>query len=183
MTNFYTMLLPLAGEIHRENVRWWRDLTTGFSILASRDRLSLLMLVVTEVSEYQDGLETGEFDQHLPEWKNSDIELGDVVIRLLDMIGAEDKLHGELMRETPISADRCDVRHLVAVLSFSAEMHRKGHTELYRAGLLTALRIVCGIAERDGVNLLGAIAAKRAFNMQRADHSNEHRRAAGGKKQ
>lgn len=177
----YLLLRPLSGEIHIDNAKWWQDLETGRSLLHSRNRLALLMLVVTEVSEYVDGRASGAPDQHLPEWLNWQIELADIAIRLLDMIGAEESL-GHINHDVlPVKED--GVIGLVSALSLAAESHRKGRYALYCKVLNTALSIVCRMAEKHELDLAEAVRAKRTYNATRIDHSHAARRAAGGKKE
>lgn len=179
---YYSALLPLAAQVHEDNAKWWTDLDTGLSLLRSRNRLALLMLVVTEVSEFVDGNYTGARDQHLPEWPNWQIELADIAIRLLDMIGAEDKLHGQPLSGA-LKTESVGVVPLIQTLSLAAEANRKERVAVYRKALNTALAMVCDMARDKECNLLAAVEAKRAFNRIRADHSLEARRVAGGKKQ
>lgn len=78
------------GRAHNDNVAagWWTDLTTGASLLASRNRPEMLMLAVTELAEALEG-DMGQADDKLPHLPMYDVELGDFVIRQMDQIGAE----------------------------------------------------------------------------------------------
>ena len=185
MTMLYADLRNLADEVHAENAKWWVDIATGESTLETRPRLSLLMLVVTEVTEYVDGLMSGKADEHLQQWQNSSIELGDIAIRLLDMIGAEDRVAGT--HHTAKIALACEgmltAMNLISVLALAAEAWRKERTAVYRSALNSALQVVCMIADSTGVDLAQAIGDKRRFNRQRADHKIEARLAVGGKKE
>lgn len=61
---------------------WWHDLNTGAPI--ERDRLQLLMLVVTEIAEAAEGERKGINDDKLPHRKMAEVELADTVIRIFD---------------------------------------------------------------------------------------------------
>lgn len=82
-------LVDLCWDIHNDNVAagWWTDLTTGASLLASRNRPEMLMLAVTELAELEGDM--GQADDKLPHLPMYDVELGDFVIRQMDQIGAE----------------------------------------------------------------------------------------------
>lgn len=179
----YETLLPLAEKIHRGNHKWWHDLGTGVCILETRNRMELLMLVVTEVSEYVDADATGGLDDHLPAYKGSHVELADIAIRLLDMIGAENKSAGDVctMRVTTLCNGAPTPLNLISVLSLAAESWRKGRVAIYRSLLNTALYVTCDIAARQ-CDLPKMIEVKRAYNAVRADHTIAARRAAGGKR-
>lgn len=98
MTALTTMSFnDIARDIHKRNVDagWWTDLTTGESMLATRDRARLMMLITSEVSEADHGAENDINDDKLPHLPMFDVELADVAIRLFDMIGAEIANYGD----------------------------------------------------------------------------------------
>lgn len=80
-------LRDLQAAVHQNNVDagWWSDLTTG--ALKERNRGELLMLVVTEVAEAMEGERKGLMDDKLPHRPMAEVELADVVIRILDYCG------------------------------------------------------------------------------------------------
>ncbi len=114
------MLNEMAVEIFTKNAHWWHDPVTGARL--NRNKGELLMLVVSEVVECMEGERRNLMDDHLPHRKMAEVELADIVIRVLDYAGAY------------------------------------------------------------GYDLDGAIAEKRAYNAQRADHKTEARLSASGKK-
>ncbi len=118
--HFAKELNDAAGRIHRDNAKFYRNLTTGAPI--DRNPGEMLALIHSEVSEMLEGVRKGLPDSHLPDRTAEEVEAADVLIRLLDY---------------------CCFRRL---------------------------------------DLGGATLAKLAYNATRADHTDEARRAAGGKK-
>jgi hypothetical protein len=115
-----TRINSAAGEIHRDNAKFYKDLTTGQPI--DRNPGEMLCLIHSEVSEMLEGVRKGLPDSHLPDRTAEEVEAADVLIRLLDY---------------------CCFRRL---------------------------------------DIGGAMLAKLEYNATRADHTDEARRAAGGKK-
>jgi NTP pyrophosphatase (non-canonical NTP hydrolase) len=68
--------------IERDNARWWRDLNTGEPI--DRNIGELLMLMVSELAEAMEGHRKNLMDDKLPHRKMFEVELADLVIRVLD---------------------------------------------------------------------------------------------------
>lgn len=64
---------------------WWSDLNTG--LLKERNKGELLMLIVTEVAEAMEGVRKGLPDDKLPHRSMEEVELADVIIRILDYAG------------------------------------------------------------------------------------------------
>ena len=77
----------LQEAVHKNNVQagWWSDLLTGER--KERNRGELLMLIVTEVAEAMEGERKGLMDDKLPHRPMAEVELADVVIRILDYCG------------------------------------------------------------------------------------------------
>lgn len=61
---------------------WWHDIHTGEPL--ERDRLNMLMLIVTEIAEAAEGERKALMDKHLPHRPNTEVELADAVIRIFD---------------------------------------------------------------------------------------------------
>ena len=75
----------LAARVHLANQKWWHDLETGQRI--ERNIGELLMLTVTELAEALEGHRKSLMDDKLPHRKMFEVEIGDAVIRLLDIAG------------------------------------------------------------------------------------------------
>jgi len=179
-------ILNLADEVHAENAKWWTDLATGESLLETRNRSELLMLCVTEVAEAEYGLHHNCADDKLPHLHMFSVELADITIRLLDMIGAENRLHGpwefDLGRIHKLihTYSGVGLMKVVSGLSAACESLRKGEVDIYRDHLATTVAVVENLG--NDAHHLNIINHKRAFNRQRADHKLENRRQVGGKK-
>lgn len=186
-------LVDLCWDIHNDNVAagWWTDLTTGASLLASRNRPEMLMLAVTELAEALEG-DMGQADDKLPHLPMYDVELGDFVIRQMDQIGAEMSLgasapvfgiagsYGIGFLRSASRPERLMV--LVRAVSDAMEHYRKGRSGDYISSMAEGVCMAFAIADIERIDLLDVIAQKRAFNATRADHRPENRRLADGKK-
>jgi NTP pyrophosphatase (non-canonical NTP hydrolase) len=77
----------LQKYIHQTNVDtgWWSDLETGQP--KKRNKLELLMLIVTEIAESAEGIRKDLMDDKLPHRKMEEVELADAIIRILDYAG------------------------------------------------------------------------------------------------
>ena len=75
-----------AVQCHEANASWWQDIHTGERI--DRNRMELLMLIVTEVAEMAEGVRKDHPDKHLPHRKALEVEAADLFIRLMDFCGA-----------------------------------------------------------------------------------------------
>lgn len=64
---------------------WWHDIETGEVL--ERNKLEMLMLIVSEVSEACEGVRKGINDDHLPQYRMEDVEIADAFIRCFDYIG------------------------------------------------------------------------------------------------
>ena len=64
---------------------WWSDLNTGLP--KEPNKGELLMLIVTEVAEAMEGVRKSLPDDKLPHRSMEEVELADVIIRILDYAG------------------------------------------------------------------------------------------------
>lgn len=189
-------LLRLCGEIHADNVAagWWSDLTTGQSILATRNRPEIMMLVVSELSEASEGWVKDVPDDKLEHLPMFDVELADAAIRLLDVIGAEMSLNTvtgigvnfNLVSSMSSIWNRNDttqgsLMNVVNYISRGMEYYRKGKRGPFVGEMTKALYATFYLAQHHRIDLFDIIEQKRAYNRQRVDHKPENRRAAGGK--
>lgn len=72
----------LGDEIHQQNGKWWRDLDTGAPI--QRNVGEVLCLIHSEVSEALEGHRKSLMDDELPHRPMLEVELADVLIRVID---------------------------------------------------------------------------------------------------
>lgn len=77
----------LSDICHSASVRggWWHDLTTGETL--ERNKLEMLCLVHSEVSEACEGVRKGINDDHLPQYRMEDVEMADTFVRCFDYVG------------------------------------------------------------------------------------------------
>lgn len=182
-------LANLCREIHASNLvaGWWTNLTTGESIVATRNRPEMLMLAVSELAEAAEGIDLRP-DDKLPHLCMFDVELGDFVIRQLDQIGAEVSLGVEMPDWRPFCSSPFRARSwndqlmlLVRIIAGAMEHYRKGRVTEYVQVMANGVMHAFAIAEANGINLSDVIAQKRAFNATRPDHKVENRVKDGGK--
>ncbi|WOF44283.1 hypothetical protein KNJ79_04970 [Sphingopyxis indica] len=172
-------------ELHKASADagWWPDQVTP-ELVATK-----LMLVVTELSEADEGFVSGGKDQHLPHLDSFAVELADARIRIFDLCGklgiaVGDIVEGFISEANEIGGNDHSYRIMDAVNAISKAMegHRKGRHEQLAEGLGEALFIVDVIAETYGYDIESVTDEKRDYNAQRADHKPDARAAAGGKK-
>jgi hypothetical protein len=193
-------LRVLTYDIHQSNVRagWWSNLATGESILHTRNRPEVMMLIISEYSEAWLGASDNAMDDHLTHRRMFDVELADAVIREMDLLGAEDAantLTDEFVQEILANIDEFDILsydainnhpvwllNTMGVISKAMEFYRKSKRQDYLQSIASAVIITFEMARRCHISLLEIIAEKRAYNDQRADHKRENRLIDGGKK-
>lgn len=173
----------LATEIHADNIRagWWKVDENGQTI--PRNVGELLCLVHSEVSEAVHGSNGWKMDDHLPHRKMAEVELADVVIRVCDMLGfyagsdlpksAWGKLYHRMWSDWMLD--------MHSRIDKAMEHFRKGRVLFACEELVFLLEMCEAAAEEYRFDLIGAIAEKRAYNAQRADHKPAARAAEGGK--
>jgi NTP pyrophosphatase (non-canonical NTP hydrolase) len=86
---------------------WWTDLETGEK--KERNKGELLCLIHSEVSEAMEGARKDLMDDKLPHRKMEEVELADVIIRILDYAGGFDlDVGGALLEKVAYNAQRAD---------------------------------------------------------------------------
>lgn len=78
------MLMELSQRIHKANIKWWQDTTTGLPI--KRNKGELIALQHSELSECLEGERKGLMDDKLPQYPMAVVEQVDAVIRELDYL-------------------------------------------------------------------------------------------------
>lgn len=182
-------LRSLAAEIHADNISagWWKqDEVTKRTL--HRNVGELLALIHSEISEADEGFERELMDDHLPHRRMVEVELADVAIRALDMLGFYSAHWGDEgeRRFVPLPLPEyavwdhwCRLMHRTTTQAL--EGFRKGDNARGATALVGLLGVVHFAAIMFRYDLTGAIAEKRAFNARRLDHKPEHRAQAGGK--
>ena len=180
-------------DIHQRNVEagWWTDLGSGESTLQSRNRAELMMLVISELSEAEQGMSENIKDDKLPHLPMFNVEIADVAIRLFDLIGSEMARFGDTVDvdfDWEIALAKLPIREkgwYVAIanrMSAAMEHLRKQRFPQYRAELYLAQAATFATAEEHGFDLLSVIQEKLDFNANREDHKLSSRLAPDGKK-
>ena len=80
------MLNELALRCHEANKKWWQDPATGYPI--TRNKGEMIALMHSELSEILEAERKDLSDTHLPHRRGAEVELSDLLIRLLDYSAA-----------------------------------------------------------------------------------------------
>lgn len=198
----YELLNERSKQTHINNAKWWTDLTTGESILETRNRPELMMLIVTELTEANQGHLDQAMDDKLPHRAQEEVEIADAAIRLHDVCAAEqinlteavwDEVNQYMIEyerkfivATASEPQLTDfLMAIVDLVSEAMEGYRKRTAPemlaRYRNGLAKALIACYYVADEWELDIEGAIEEKQAFNKVRPDHQIENRLKEGGK--
>lgn len=178
-------LNQLAKECHEVNQHWWHDPATGKRL--DRNRGEMFALMHSELSECLEGFRKDLMDTHLPHRKAEEVELADLMIRVLDYAGERgldlDEYEGSIIKtygyglpdgSTPKGEY---IAHMHNDLSCASEDQMM--EAIHLGHLVRRVIVYCKIFDLD---LWGAIVDKRAYNLTRQDHTNAARLAVGGKR-
>jgi NTP pyrophosphatase (non-canonical NTP hydrolase) len=109
-------LNELANRVHKANEKWWQDPVTGHRI--HRNKGELLALMHSEISEALEGERKNLMDDKLPHRKMAEVELADVIIRVLDYAaGFGYDIQGAFDDKMAYNADREDHKHEARLLA------------------------------------------------------------------
>lgn len=184
-------LNALAAEIHAANAHWWHDPATGERL--NLDRGERYMLMVSEVAEAMEGERKSLRDDKLPHRPMAEVEIADVMIRVLDYAGAYaldlDYWFGVVGLD-PMPANKGGALfQIVSELCGGGRERRPSYRRTVWPDPSAETRSLCRVIAMcrryclaHGYDLDGAIAEKRAYNAVRPDHKAEARLAANGKK-
>lgn len=178
----------LSASIYEANRKWWVDLHTGKP--KDRDLGEVLMLTISEVSEAMEGERKSLMDDKLPHRKMAEVEMADVVIRLIDLAENKDlNLIGTEWLNNPFEMDDNVGSQLLYICALICKMHGEfmdydngvDEIELNRRAC-AILNAVLWYCHKKGYDLWGAVREKHEYNQHREDHKTENRLKEGGKK-
>lgn len=173
-----------AKIVHEANAKWWHDLETGERL--ERNKGELLMLCISEVAEAMEGERKNLPDDKLGHRPMAEVEMADVLIRLLDFAGGFGlDLYDIVWMDVPDNRGEA-LYEICCCLTFIGTRHSTFSADILRDievdTVSEAIGMICAYCEKFGYDLEGAYHEKLAYNRTRLDHQPEARKAAGGKK-
>ncbi len=186
MTREFTENETLESIFDEPHIRskasgWWSNLETGEDIELTQDMIDEKeVLVMTEISESVEGKRASLMDDKLPHRSMIEVELADVVIRVLDLAGkmgyTSDSLSRHELSDCPLyqeGASFIRFTKLLNTLLFAFESSEEKYVWM--------VKMVDDWCSNNGYDLIGAACEKMAYNANRADHKIENRKKEGGK--
>lgn len=190
------------------NAGWWKryatydqSITIDIDILIRNlnkpwaELSQCLALIHSEISEATIGFIYKKRDKHLPHRTNYEVELADIVIRVMDLLGALKIDVTELIIQCKYKRDYIPIRldliteklaYLHTYVSMALECYRKNIVIDGQHGLIINLgKVIVNVlilAEFSNIDLFHVIQEKLAYNATRADHTIEARYQHNGKK-
>jgi hypothetical protein len=172
------MFNELATKIFEQNkaVGWWDDMDRCF--------YQTLQLVSTEIAEATEGERKNLMDDKLPHRRMGEVELADVVIRLLDMAGRYGWSYSPagFYPRTFSKPKAIGGQHffLTFLTSMIGAFHAEGLCVYHAYSRL--LDTILEVGKRAGYDVMAALHEKLEYNRTRLDHQRAHRATENGKK-
>lgn len=139
-----------------------------------------ITLIHSEISEATEGLRKRLKDDKLPKYPMYIVELADTIIRCLDYLGKQ-KYSWEQEMSNPVAIEPSQATNL-------ANMHMLiSEAWLFRGNSMSYCHVSrCAVlayeaAAYEGYDIEKIIEEKMEYNLHRADHQRENRKAPGGK--
>lgn len=164
-----------AAFIHQLNIKWWQNIETGEPI--ERNKLELLALVVSEISECLEGERKNLMDDKLPHRKMAEVEMADTAIRLYDYAAG----FGYQLSECVFIQKHTSDNKGELLFKLTYRVCRIGVSSDPEVDISLALQAIQTYCHMHGYDLQGAIEEKLEYNTTRQDHTHEARKIAGGK--
>lgn len=167
-----------AKEIHFQCLEagWWDPYPNKM------DRYeTAMMLAISEAAEALEGWRKDLRDDHLPQHMMFEVEIADIIIRLLDSAGAygvTSMLPQVMARET-VAYDMLKKRAVPEQLLYVCRCLTMFDPAV---AIPTAFAATIHVACIHDIDLIKIISDKRDFNAVRLDHKKENRAKKGGKK-
>lgn len=176
----------IAFHVSSKKAGWWTDVKTGENIEKTRNRFEVLALAISELSEACHGLDNNINDDKLPHYPMYIVELGDSIIWMSDLVGAEIAV-GNVTKDSIVDAiGYTDVHDMlnevekikdnkyrclmscVNKISLAIEDYRKTRTIKAVSAIIHAIAYIKAVAIKTSeYDIDKVITEKREFNAKR----------------